>query len=211
MSESTGSGQDYESRSLARAHRLPNSRRTIRGSSARFHDALHAHPGSGAADRAGRGDPDLRAAPGRAVLLAGHADADPAADADRRRPRRGADADHPDRGDRPLGRRHGGLLLGDHGTVHLPLRDTGSGRDRLRPRRRHRHGRGERLARQPGEAAALHRHARHVADRPGRELPLFHERDDPQSQDIDGRGAATRFLGTRFELGGAVITLGVVR
>ena len=38
----------------------------------------------------------------------------------------------------------------------------------------------QRLARRPHEAAALHRDARHLADRPGDELHLFRQRDDPQ-------------------------------
>ena len=146
----------------------------------------------------------------RQVLLRLHADADPAAGRDRRHPRRRADAGHPDRRHRPVGRRHHGAVVGGHGPVHLPLRHAGADRDPVRLCRRRALRLDQRLSRRPHEAAALHRHARHLADHPGDQLPLFGQRDDPQPG-YRGAGAAPAVLRRRTSsIGGAVFTYGVV-
>ena len=120
------------------------------------------------------------AAPGLEVLLALRADADPAAGGDRRDRRLGADPRGPDRRHRPLGRGDHGAVLGGDGAVHLPLRHPDPDLDSLRLRRRRADRLRQRVPHRQDQAAALHRHARHVADRARDELPLLAQRDDPQ-------------------------------
>jgi hypothetical protein len=112
------------------------------------------------------------------ILLALCPDPDPAAGSDRRYSGGGAEPGHPDGRHRSFRRRHRGAVLGGHGPVHLPLWHARSACDRLRPPRGTLIGyiNGWLVA---GQAAALHRHARHVADRAGDQLPLFGQRDHP--------------------------------
>ena len=169
--------------------------RAPRPTSARAHPAHAAfEPGAGAADRARAVGGDLRAVPRLEVLLAVLDVADPATGGNHRHRRRRADAGGADRRHRPLGRRDHGALLGGDGAVHLPLRHPGTDLDPLRLRGGGRDRLHQRLPRREGQAAAIHRHARHVADRARRELPLLAERDDPQP---GRRGAGAAAAGLR--------------
>ncbi len=106
--------------------------------------------------------------------------ADPPAGGDLRHRRRRADAGDPDRRHRSVGRRHHGAVVGGHGPVHIPLRPPGADVDSLRLWRRRAVRLDQRRAGRPCEAAALHRHARHLADLSRHQFPLFGQRDHPQ-------------------------------
>ena len=187
MTDTKSGMQDFEKAIASTGRSPPSSGTTDRSSNGPARPALE--PGAGAADRAAALDRPVRRARRRALLLGLLADADPPAGGDRRHRRLGADPRGPDRRHRPLGRRDHGALLRRHGPVHLPLRHPGADLDPLRLRRRRARRLHQRLPRRPGEAAALHRHARHVADRPRRQLPLFRERDDPGAGHRDQRPA----------------------
>jgi fructose transport system permease protein len=60
-----------------------------------------------------------------------------------------------------------------------------------------------------GEAAALHRHARHVADRARGQLPLFRQRDDPRPGHRGRAGPLLQFFGTSSDRR-RVFTYGVI-
>ena len=141
----------------------------------------------------------------RALLCAVQPVAHPAAGDDHRHPRHRPDAGHPDRRHRPFGRRHHGpvasVVMGqlavDAGAAgrRSPSRSGLLVRPGLRPH--------QRRAGHLSEAAALHRHARHLEHLRRAEPLVFAEPDDPAAATSRRRRRSCSSWASPIQFGGA--------
>ena len=115
----------------------------------------------------------------------------------------------PDRRHRPERRCDHGDVIGCHGAVHLSLRVAAFDRDSVRSCRWDGNWGGERVPCQPYQAATIHCDPRHVANHSRRKFPVFAERNN-SVQEIEEHAAILQLFGAKFNVGGAVFTVGVI-